>query len=491
MPNETRTSSSIQLPAIGSARFSNPVFFVMKLFLTVLLPWCLVAAAQVTPPGSAQPQAMTSADRAKLQRSLTAYDEGHPQEAEPILREIAASYPDNFEAAEALGLIYAESGKTSAALPLLQRATKLRPSMAAAWANLGAAYLKLNRTEDAVQALRKSAALDPKNPQTQSNLGQALMESRHPAEAAAAFASAASGDPQNADLLYNWALALFDAGKVQSAAEVLARLPGKEVSAPAQSLWADIEEKQGNYKSAAEHFQAAVDLDSSEPNLNALGIEFMRHWTFDAAIKVYEFGVSKYPASLRMKFGLGVAKYGNNDFRGAAPIFSELLAADPANSMYADLLGHTCSLLSDTKDTGCDQLVEFARQHPQNAAAAAFAAASILHRPEQEQDLALAQRLLDQAIRADPKLAEAYFQLGVLDQRQVRWAESAIALRKAIALRPEFAQAHYRLARAYMRLGKREQAQQEIALQERYSTLEKDNLNARLKAVTTFLVTMQ
>ena len=434
---------------------------------------------------------MSAADRSTLQRALKAYDQGHTEEAVPVLRRIASRYPDNFEAAEALGLYYAESGNVSAALPLLERAARLRPAMTAAWGNLGAAYLRVNRAAEAVRALKKSAALDPGNLQTQSNLGQALMESHQPGEAADAFGKAEAGDPQNADLLYNWALALFEAGKLQPAADVIARLPGKESSAPAQSLWADILEKQGNYKAAAEHFQAAVDLDSSEPNLNALGLEFMRHWTFDAAIKVYEFGVSKYPSSLRMKFGLGVAKYGNNDFKGAAPIFSALLAADAGNAMYADLLGHSCALVSESQGTGCDQLVEFARQHPQNAAAGTFAAASILHRPEAEQDLALAQHLLTQAIRTDPKLADAYFQLGVLDQQQMRWPESAAALEKAIALRPQFAQAHYRLARAYMRLGKHDQAQQEIALQQKYSAQEKDNLNARLKEVTTFLVTMK
>jgi predicted Zn-dependent protease len=462
-------------------------WFVLTLYAPLARPF------QAAPPSSAQNAApfMSAVDRSSLQRALAAYDAGRPEEALPLLRQIAARYPQDFEAAEALGLIYAEAGKVPAALPLLERASKLRPSMAAAWANLGAAYLKLNRDQEAVRALKRSAALEPKNSQTQSNLGQALMESRHPAEAANAFAAAAAGDPRNADLLYNWALALFEAGRLQPAGEILAGLPGKETSAPAQSLWADVLEKQGNYKAAAEHFQAAVDLDSSEPNLNALGLEFMRHWTFDAAIKVYEYGVSKYPASVRMKFGLGVAKYGKNDFQGAAPVFSQLLAADPGNAMYADLLGRSCSLVAEPRGTGCDQLAQFAEQHPQNAEAATFAAASILRRPEGEEDFALAQHLLDQAIHSDPKLADAYLQLGILDGQQQRWQQSATALEKAIALRPEFAQAHYRLARAYMRLGKRDQAQREIALQQKYSAQEKDNLNARLKEVTTFLVTMQ
>jgi len=480
------------LPQQLSAPSSNACRFgrcCTPLLVQFVLLHCLLAPsdlrAQTAAPG------MSSADRSALQRALTAYDQNRPQEAEPVLRAIAQRYPQNFEAAEALGLIYAEAGKISTALPFLERGAELRPSMAAAWANLGAACLKLDRNADALRALKKSVALEPRNGQTQSNLGRALMEARHPAEAAAAFAIAAAADRENPDLLYNWALALFEAGKLQPAADILSRLPESAKSAAMQSLWADIEEKQGNYKAAADHSQAAVSLDSSEPNLNALGLEFMRHWTFEAAIKVYEYGVEKYPASLRLKFGLGVAKYGNNDFAGAAPVFAGLLAADPGNAMYAELLGRTCSLVSEQKGSGCDQLLEFARQHLQNAVAATFAAASILRRPDGEQDFLEAKRLLEQAIAADPKLADAYFQLGVLDQQQMQWQESATALEKAIALRPDFAQAHYRLARAYMRLGKHDQAQAEISLQQKYNTRETDRLNARLKEVTTFLVTMQ
>ena len=460
--------------------------FVRLLFLVSLpLPGGHSAA------GQSAVEAMTPADHSALQRALAAYDQGHSQEAEPALRRIADRYPKNFEAAEALGLIYAEAGNFPSALPLLERACSLRPSMAAARANLGAAYLKLGRPDDAAGALKRSAVLDPRNPQTQSMLGQALLETDHPREAAAALGAAATMDPQNPDILYNWALALFNSGDADRAGKVLESLPGREASAQAQSLWADVAEKQGNYQAAAEHFQNAVSLDSSEQNLYALGLEFMRHWTFGPAIKVYQYGVSKYPQSVRLKLGLGVAKYGNNDFSGAAPVFSELLASDPANAMYANLLGRSCALVSEQAGSGCDKLVEFARQHPQNAEAATFAAASILHHAQDDQDLPLARRLLEQALQTDPKLAEAHFQMAVLDQRQERWGDSVAALEKAVVLRPGFAQAHYRLARAYSHIGKNNEAQQELSLQQKYSAQEKDNLNARLREVTTFLVTMR
>ena len=133
----------------------------------------------------------------------------------------------------------------------------------------------------------------------------------------------------------------------------------------------------------------------------------------------------------------------------------------------------------------------FALQHHENAAAATFAAANILRRPEKEQDRTLARRLLEQAISANPELPEAYFQMGVLDQQEMEWQDSAKVLEKAVALRPEYGQAHYRLARAYQRLGRNEEAQREIALSQKYNEQEKENLNTRLQAITTFLVTLK
>ncbi len=62
-------------------------------------------------------------------------------------------------------------------------------------------------------------------------------------------------------------------------------------------------------------------------------------------------------------------------------------------------------------------------------------------------------------------------------------------LQKAIELRPTYPEAHYRLSRAYAHLGQREEAQQEIALQQKYSQQAKDSLNNHLSEVVTFLVT--
>ncbi len=96
--------------------------------------------------------------------------------------------------------------------------------------------------------------------------------------------------------------------------------------------------------------------------------------------------------------------------------------------------------------------------------------------------------LLHAALSADPNYADAWFQMGVLEQVQLHWKESATDLERAIALRPTFAEAHYRLSRAYAHLGRRDDAQKEIALHQTYSQQAKDSLNARMQEVMTFIL---
>ena len=430
---------------------------------------------------------MAPSDEQSLEAALKAEDQGQTSAAESILANLYQKYPGNFQVLTSLGEVYAEEGKFEQAAPVLEKACQQQPSSAPALANLGATYLKLNRIDDSIRTLKRAATLDPKNPDTQSNLGIALMQGGHPREAAAAFAAAASSRPPNDDLLYNWGLALYASGQSQEAAKVLQRASNVESSASVQSLLGDISEQQKQYQQAVAHYQAAAKLEPNESNLYALGLEFLRHWTFDEAARVFAYSATKYPDSKRTLLALGIAKYSNNDFAGAAPIFAQVLSTDPDNEFVANLLGHDCSLMPDDSP-GCARLIDFAERHPSNASVATYAAASILHRPGGQQDLERAQQLLQHAISADPKFPESYYQLGVLYQQKTEWQPSIATLEQAIALKPSYAQAHYHLALAYSHTNQREKAQAEIALQQKYSQQEKDDLNARFKQVTTFLI---
>ncbi len=427
-------------------------------------------------------------DERDLHTALDEYDQGDAAKAEPLLRRLAARYPTSFEANEALGSLYAEAGDFRRALPFLERARDLQPGQAIGHSNLGAAYLKVKRVHDAVHELEAAAKLDPSNGITQSTLGEALMLGQQASEAAKAFEKASSARPDDAGLRYNWALALFDSGAFLQAENALKPVPAGVDSDQLESLRGDIEEKLGHYKEAVQHYQSAAQMNPTDGNIYALTAEFLRHWTWDEAIQIARFGAQKYPSSTHFRVAEGVALYGSAHYPAAASVFAKLLADDPENAMYADVLGRSCSLVPDGVNDDCNRLEEFAREHPENAEASTYAAIALLHRPEAQQDTTKVQHLLEQALAADPKFAEAYLQMGVLEQMRLDWSGSVAVLEKAVALRPADPEAHYRLSRAYSHLGRREDAKHEIALQQQYSQQEKDRLNGRMQEVVTFLL---
>jgi tetratricopeptide (TPR) repeat protein len=449
------------------------------------LPACVLALLAFTPGVQGQ-AAMSPADRNAFNQAVAEMDAGQTQQAEPELRRLIQHNPANGEINEALGLLYAGRGELERALPYFEQASKSEPRSAVNRANLGAAWLKLDRPRQAAAELKIAAALDPNNGQTLSSLGQAYMLLHDAADAATVFARAARLEPANADLLYNWAVALNQTGRAAQAEKALAQIPEGEMSDQAESLAGDVEETLGHFLPAVAHYRKAADENPSEDNLDALCVEYLRHWAWDDAQKIAEYGTARYPESKRLKLELGVALYGAKKFPEAAAEFAALLDADPDNKMFAEMLGHTCGELAGD-NTACAALEGFAAQHPGNAAAAVYAAAHILDRPHTAGDLDLAESWLVRAMAADPTMADGWYELGVLYAERADWPQCARALEKAVALRPDFASAHYQLAAAYGHLNNPVGRKRELSLFQAASAKEKQQVSSKVKDMMTFV----
>ncbi len=452
-----------------------------------LVRWTVLGLALLPCVAQQRKTAMNGEDASALARALAAYDEGDAN-ARTDLERLASKYPANFSANEAVGVMYVEAGDAARAMPFLERAASAEKSNAAAAANLGAAFLSLGDLNAAVRTLRSAVALDPRNAAAQANLGRALYQAKRTDEAAKTFAKAAALDPTNTDALYNLAVALFDLHDDRDAVAALERIPAAQRTDAVESLWGDAEERRGRFQQAVEHLQSAARIHPTEPAVYAVTVELLRHWSWDTAAEVSAFGVERYPESQRLRMAQGIAAYGSGKYASAATIFGRLLAADPNSESYGDLLGRSCTAAGGSEAPACGRLIAFAEAHPKNAAIGVSAAVSLLHGSVPETHLDQAQRLLEAAIESDPGNADARYQFGVLQQQRLQWNESAASLEKAVELRPAFAEAHYRLSRAYAHLGDAARARVEIALQQKYSRQEKDETNARLKEVTTFLV---
>lgn len=100
----------------------------------------------------------------------------------------------------------------------------------------------------------------------------------------------------------------------------------------------------------------------------------------------------------------------------------------------------------------------------------------------------MARKLLETALAADPKLPEAQFQMGRFLQDDSLWKESIPFLERAVELKPDYATAHYRLARAYWRTGRKKDGDAQIELQKKFSRQEQEDMDRRMRQIQILVV---
>ena len=131
------------------------------------------------------------------------------------------------------------------------------------------------------------------------------------------------------------------------------------------------------------------------------------------------------PTSFRWTYYLGMVQVDQRNCSGAIRTFGEALRLDP-NHLATQLRMGECLLVSSQWDD--------------------------------------AGKLYEGIVQAHPGNAEAYYGLGRVRAAKDDFAGATESLRKACELFPKFGAAHFALARAYRRLGKPQEAQQEIKL---------------------------
>lgn len=458
-----------------------------KALCKFMLPALLWISPSIIRSQPAQ-SAIDSAMEREFQTAMAAEDRGDLDQAQAILTRLHIRHPGIFAIDESLGLLFATREKYADALPLLEVAVHEQPSSDAAHANLGAVLYKLHRNQSALNEFMQAVRINPNNFSAQQSLGRLWMERHRPDEAAKALEIALRLQPTDPDLRLDCATALLAADRLDDAQRILSDFTHADQSARAQSLLGDIAEKQGKFQNAAEHLARAAELDPSEENAWRLGNEFLQHWTFTAAIAEFEAASVKFPESTRLRLGLGAAFFGAAQYANAVSVFADLLKNEPGNPKYAELLGIACNAISQTSSPRCRALVSYAQSHPSDAKVATYAAAVLITLNENGQNMALAEQLLKRALAIDPKLPETQFQMGVIMQYRTDWKGSIPYLEHAIKLKPDFAQAHYRLARAYWKTGRKQDGEIQMALQKKYARQEQDDLDRRLRQISRFVV---
>lgn len=283
----------------------------------------------------------------------------------------------------------------------------------------------------------------------------------------------------------------------------------------------DVEERLGNPLQAVREYQRAAELDPVETNLFDWGTELLIHGALEPATEVFTKGNRLFPNSVRMLVALGVGWYARGSYDKATECLvnaSDLAPENPAPYLF---LGKMQSVESSPPGKSMDRLARFARLQPDNALANYYYAlglskqleTSIASEHKSQRNLNLAGRvdsLLQKAVRLDPQLGAAHLQLGILYSRREDFSAAISSYRKAIQVcvkkatldsansDPRYpdndetlAEAYYRLARTYLRIGDKGKAQEQLHLHDESVRKTKDDTQRKLRETEEFVISMK
>ncbi len=257
---------------------------------------------------------------------------------------------------------------------------------------------------------------------------------------------------------------------------------------------ADAEEKLGNPLEAAREYQRSAELDPSEPNLFDWGAQLLLHRALEPATEVFARGNRLFPRSVRILVGLGVAWYARGSYDQAARRLYEASDLNPDDPNPYLFLGKMLVTDAAPSEGSVERLARFARLQPENALANYYYALSLWKRrkdPEDTENLAQVESLLQKAVHLDPKLGAGYLQLGILYSEGQDFPKAISAYQKAIEANPQLEEAHYRLAQAYRRTGERLKAQEELQLYEQISKETAQQVERERREIQQFVYTLR
>jgi tetratricopeptide (TPR) repeat protein len=260
----------------------------------------------------------------------------------------------------------------------------------------------------------------------------------------------------------------------------------------------DRAENSGDPLAAVREYEQAVRLNPSEENYFVWGADLLLHRAIKPAAEVFEKGTTLYHGSARMLAGLGVALYASGSYDEAARRLCAASDLQPANPAPYVFLAKMEKAAPDPLPCAREKLARFARDQPSNAFANYYYAVALWKQFRgaergSEKSLALqhAETLLQKAIATDPKLDEAYVQLGTLYSDRRAFTQAITVFQKAIDANPQSAEAHYRLGLAYKRIGEEQKSEQELKLYKQADKMGTALIDRQRREIRQFLIILR
>ncbi|PYQ46465.1 MAG: hypothetical protein DMF77_00745 [Acidobacteria bacterium] len=274
---------------------------------------------------------------------------------------------------------------------------------------------------------------------------------------AAVLASAAASD-SSVDAELARAAGYLEAGEPARAVEVIRGVLPRRDTPAVRNLLGNALEAAGDLLGAAEEFRKAAHADASEEHLFDWGNNLLQLRAYPPATDVLAEAVKRFPRSARLHVALGIARYSRGQFEDAIRALCAAADLEPDDERPYLFLGEMYGVSTELAPEVTKRLARFVERQPGHALGHFFYAMSLWKGAAGGGLPPDVEAHLKKAIALDPRLAKAHFQLGVLYGDEGRYPEAIAALEEAVRLEPSMAQGHYRLGQAYRRTGRQDLA---------------------------------
>ena len=251
--------------------------------------------------------------------------------------------------------------------------------------------------------------------------------------------------------------------------------------APVYALLADVYEQSGHVENAIPAMRLAIQRDpQSERYRFAYAVLLTNSNAPAAAVIRLEESLQLFPASSRLWFALGFANFKldkNEDAERAlrkavdldrqfAPAFAYLGLIRARTGAYAEAISlYESALGADQKLAVVHHLIADAMLKQTNA------------------DARIVEKHLRQSVAMDPTFTPARLSLGKLFMRSQQWTEAVSELEQVVKLDPNVAEAYYQLGLAYRRLKRTADAETAMATFKRLTDAQKKHDDEELREV--------
>ncbi len=401
---------------------------------------------------------------------------------------VLSSRPNDFTSRYSMGVSLLLQNRPARALKEFFKARQLNSSSIVLLTSMLEAYLKLNQETEASSTLAELDRRLSDHDADRMRLAAFLVSQKFYDLSVEEFERLKEDHPNSLDLSYDLALAYHKAGRQADAAALLRKVLSQREDPELENLLGDVEQKAGKQDAAVAAFKRAMELAPKDEDYRYDYAQSLENsGELDEALQVFAAGINDNPQAVKLWLGLGGSYYLAGRYDKAVQVLLHASQIAPRAPEPYVLLGVAYDAAGPLQKTIAEQFSRYLANNPRDASAHYYYGKILLEKNSQGvgTSLRMAYQHLEEAVKLDPRLAEAHIELGILLNREGQEQAARKELELAVSLDPRSNKAYYTLAQVYRKLGQHVQAQE--ALQKFEQLKANQNQNQDQQAVKDFL----